>query len=45
MENQKPVKLLIMENSKRDTSNILGIFDLKGSIVNRIVEGENFETA
>ena len=42
MEDQKPVRLVVMENgirgAKRD--DILGIFDLKGSMINRIVKGK-----
>ena len=41
MEDQKPVKLIVMENGIRGASNYLGIFDLKGSMVNRIVKGKN----
>lgn len=43
MEDQKPVKLLIMENGMRGATDILGVFDLKGSMVNRIVKGKNFK--
>ena len=41
MEDQKPVKLIVMENSMRGASDVLGVFDLKGSMVNRIVKGKN----
>lgn len=43
MEDQKPVKLIVMENSMRGARDHLGVFDLKGSMVNRIVEGKNFK--
>lgn len=41
MEDQKPVRLIIMENGIRGAKreNILGIFDLKGSMINRLVKG------
>ena len=43
MEDQRPVKLLVMGNGmpgvKRE--HIKGIFDLKGSMINRIVKGKN----
>ena len=41
MEDQKPVKLIVMENSMRGATDVLGVFDLKGSMVNRIVKGKN----
>ena len=41
MEDQKPVRLVVMENGIRGAKreNILGIFDLKGSMINRLVKG------
>lgn len=44
MEDQKPVKLIVMENGIRGAAReeILGVFDLKGSMVNRIVKGTKF---
>lgn len=41
MEDQKPVKLIVMENGIRGATrdSIVGVFDLKGSMVNRIVKG------
>jgi len=32
-----------MENSMRGASHHLGVFDLKGSMVNRIVHGDSFK--
>lgn len=43
MEDQKPVKLIIMENGMRGARDHLGVFDLKGSMVNRICHGKNFK--
>lgn len=43
MEDQKPVKLIVMENGMKGISDVLGVFDLKGSMVNRIVKGKNFK--
>jgi|Transcript_34520 1-phosphatidylinositol-4-phosphate 5-kinase len=45
MEDQKPVKLVVMENGIRGAKgeNILGIFDLKGSMVNRSVKGSEIK--
>ena len=43
MEDQKPVKLIVMENGMKGISDILGVFDLKGSMVNRLVKGKNFK--
>lgn len=43
MEDQKPVKLIVMENGMKGITDILGVFDLKGSMVNRIVKGKNFK--
>lgn len=43
MEDQKPVKLIVMENSMRGATEVLGVFDLKGSMVNRIVKGKTFK--
>lgn len=43
MEDQKPVRLIIMENSMRGARDQLGVFDLKGSMVNRIVHGKTFK--
>lgn len=43
MEDQKPVKLIVMENGMKGISHVLGVFDLKGSMVNRIVRGSNFK--
>lgn len=41
MEDQKPVKLIVMENGMRGATEIQGVFDLKGSMVNRIEKGTN----
>lgn len=41
MEDQKPVKLIVMENSMRGATEVLGVFDLKGSMVNRVVKGKS----
>jgi 1-phosphatidylinositol-4-phosphate 5-kinase len=35
MEDQHPVQLIVMGNSKSQATNIQGVFDLKGSLVNR----------
>ena len=45
MEDQKPVKLVVMENGIRGAKreDILGIFDLKGSMVNRLVKGSDIK--
>lgn len=45
MEDQKPVKLLVMENGMKGMTKEtgLGVFDLKGSMVNRIVKGTNHD--
>lgn len=43
MEDQKPVKLIVMENGMMGISDVLGVFDLKGSMVNRLVKGKNFK--
>ena len=43
MEDQKPVKLIVMENGMKGISDVLGVFDLKGSMVNRLVKGKNFK--
>ena len=41
MGSQKPVKLIVMGNTMmvRDPKMIMGVFDLKGSMVNRFVPG------
>jgi len=41
MEDQTPVKLIVMENGMKGITQTLGVFDLKGSMVNRIVKGKN----
>ena len=40
VEDQRPVRLIVMENVIRnaDPTTVLGIFDLKGSSVDRIVK-------
>ncbi len=38
MEDQKPVKLVVMGNTMRGARGVLGVFDLKGSMVNRFVK-------
>jgi hypothetical protein len=40
MEDQKPVKLVVMGNTMRGRKDycVLGVFDLKGSMVNRFVK-------
>ena len=45
MEDQKPVKLVVMGNGIRGAKreDILGIFDLKGSMVNRLVKGSDIK--
>jgi len=43
MEDQKPVRLIVMENGMKGITEVLGVFDLKGSMVNRIVKGKNFK--
>jgi len=43
MEDQEPVKLVVMGNSMKNASNVLGVFDLKGSMINRLVKGTNFK--
>jgi hypothetical protein len=42
MGSQKPVKLVVMGNTMlvNDAKQIRGVFDLKGSMVNRYVPGE-----
>lgn len=35
--------LFVMENGMKGASSVLGVFDLKGSMVNRIVKGKNFK--
>lgn len=44
MEDQNPVKLVVMGNALQGASktHMLGCFDLKGSMVNRIVRGTDF---
>lgn len=37
------MKLVVMENSMRGARDHLGVFDLKGSMVNRIVPGKSFK--
>ena len=36
------MKLVVMENTMRGAKNIHRVFDLKGSMVNRIVPGKDF---
>jgi hypothetical protein len=40
MEDKKPVKLVVMGNTMKNASRHLGVFDLKGSTVKRIVKGK-----
>ena len=44
MEDQNPVKLVVMGNALQGSTkqHMLGCFDLKGSMVNRIVKGTDF---
>jgi IS4 transposase len=44
MEDVDPVSLILMGNSKKAiTKNIVNVFDLKGSFVNRVVKGKNLK--
>ena len=43
MEDQEPVKLVVMGNSMKGAKSVKGVFDLKGSMVNRRVKGKNFK--
>jgi hypothetical protein len=40
MEDKAPVKLIVMGNSMKKACRHLAVFDLKGSIVKRLVKGE-----
>ena len=39
MEDQSPVKLVVMENSNEGASHHIACYDLKGSWISRIVKG------
>ena len=43
MEDQNPVKLVVMGNALQGATHHLGCFDLKGSTVGRVVKGTNFK--
>jgi len=44
MEDVEPVHLVLMGNTKKSNDkNIINVFDLKGSIVNREVIGKNLK--
>lgn len=40
MEDKAPVKLIVMGNSMKKASHHLAVFDLKGSLVKRLVKGQ-----
>lgn len=44
MEDKAPVKLVVMGNTMKHASRHLGVFDLKGSIIKRIVKGKTTPT-
>ena len=44
MENVEPVHLILMGNTKKSNDkNIVNVFDLKGSVIHRIVKEKNLK--